>query len=1089
MSAKTPAITNAPQAATSVPKANAPAPARHTLTPVHTALLQRACACGQLPGSGGKCDECDKKNKKNVLQRASSGGPQPASIPSGVNQVLSSPGRPLDGSTRTFMESRFGHDFSHVRIHNDSLAAESAHAVNARAYTVGQDIVFNRAEYQPHTTQGRRLLAHELAHTIQQGDRPQLQSKMEIDPPGSQTEREADQIAQRVMAGGEVSVYQQASTGAFQREALEPECLADISDPSTVAAAYDPSKRDPKESVPGFRAHDVITQDYKSQIGDAKKTKGLAIPGASSAALKSGEESGKGDKVIPSALPPPMDEKSRKGEGRPDLVYRGEKAIELAEIKIATPVHVPLAELQVENYKKYANENPEWLEMRGFPDFKLMQKDRYKPTSPIDVDGKKVKVTWCSPGVIVYKVIAPAKAEGEKEASDTEPYEIKMGALQATLQVPKGAVAKKGDTVPISDSDPAARMISGLILVKLDRKPSGDDIIEAAIETAGDSKESKALPIEISGTKEVIQVSVNKKTRELTKKKSKKTSIPFGYKPMSLGAITETSISQTEGLSGKGYIKPSIPFLKQLDVSFKPGQMFIGKTLGPNDLKEPFPGVRVSEASLGLQLAPEFKPEGKVVFQFGPKGKPPLADATLAVSTDGTGLVAEGKLRVFIPGVDKAEADVTYKGGGDYGAGSWSGTITIESSQIKLPYIESGSLIVQLAPGKGVDVDGKLNLNLPGDNTATVGLKRTERAWLLTGAGKFKVPKVGPVTVIVVYNTSTQHLSVEAKDIEFKIFGFIANLKTLTGEVQPGHNPVFYGSGSVDMKKGKVDGHAELTLNKNEKFTGKGTVKYKFNENLTATASVELDDKERLKFSGEIVIASIKLFEKFGDDKELFSVDLSIPIPGANIGGIGLEARIGGGAKMGYSIGPGTIAPLKFEAGFYPLEEQTDLNLGVSGSLNIPASAYLEANVHADIVLDALIAEIGGGVKVTGTITLQGGLFAPFSATFKQGKIEAELTPELKFALLLGLALSIRAWAKAGVGWLSVKTEKEWTLAKREINTGLGFSIIAPFKYSSDKGPQLPSLGDIKFKKPEITRDKMMSILDQLVSGASEKEV
>jgi hypothetical protein len=86
--------------------------------------------------------------------------------------VLHSPGRPLDAATRASLEPRFGHDFSRVRIHADAKAAESARAVAAHAYTVGSDVVFGAGRYTPGTESGRRLLAHELAHTIQQGAAP-----------------------------------------------------------------------------------------------------------------------------------------------------------------------------------------------------------------------------------------------------------------------------------------------------------------------------------------------------------------------------------------------------------------------------------------------------------------------------------------------------------------------------------------------------------------------------------------------------------------------------------------------------------------------------------------------------------------------------------------------------------------------------------------------------------------------------------------------------------------------------------------------------------------------------------------------------
>jgi len=95
-----------------------------------------------------------------------------ATAPPIVDEVLQSSGEPLEGATRALMEERFGHDFGDVRIHRDARAAESARAVHAEAYTVGRDIVFNSAGFAPHTEMGRRLLAHELTHVVQQNGTP-----------------------------------------------------------------------------------------------------------------------------------------------------------------------------------------------------------------------------------------------------------------------------------------------------------------------------------------------------------------------------------------------------------------------------------------------------------------------------------------------------------------------------------------------------------------------------------------------------------------------------------------------------------------------------------------------------------------------------------------------------------------------------------------------------------------------------------------------------------------------------------------------------------------------------------------------------
>lgn len=91
-----------------------------------------------------------------------------APVPPFVHDVVRGPGLALDGGTRAFMESRLGHDFGQVRVHADSRAADSARAIDARAYTVGHDIVFGAGQYAPGTSHGVRLMAHELAHVAQQ---------------------------------------------------------------------------------------------------------------------------------------------------------------------------------------------------------------------------------------------------------------------------------------------------------------------------------------------------------------------------------------------------------------------------------------------------------------------------------------------------------------------------------------------------------------------------------------------------------------------------------------------------------------------------------------------------------------------------------------------------------------------------------------------------------------------------------------------------------------------------------------------------------------------------------------------------------
>jgi hypothetical protein len=186
-------------------------PVSRPLTPAPRGLIQR-CACGGTPGPDGECAACKRKRLMRLAN-----GPGPASPTPLVDAVVRSSGQPLDPGTRAFMESRFGRysppasprpalaasrpvsrpgdplereahrvagdvlstrpspsgggvDFSRVRVHTDERAAASARSVDADAYTVGSHVVFDRGRYAPATPSGRALIAHELAHVVQQGD-------------------------------------------------------------------------------------------------------------------------------------------------------------------------------------------------------------------------------------------------------------------------------------------------------------------------------------------------------------------------------------------------------------------------------------------------------------------------------------------------------------------------------------------------------------------------------------------------------------------------------------------------------------------------------------------------------------------------------------------------------------------------------------------------------------------------------------------------------------------------------------------------------------------------------------------------------
>jgi Domain of unknown function (DUF4157) len=163
-----------------------------------SASLQRKCACGGSAGPTGECEECRKKRLQRKERKPETETRTNSSVPPMVCEVLGSPGKPLDISVRRFAEPRFDYDFSRVRVHTDLHAAESARAVNALAYTVGRDIVFGAGQYQPSTIEGRKLLAHELTHVVQQGNEAQMPSELRVASADDLYEAEANAVVNSI---------------------------------------------------------------------------------------------------------------------------------------------------------------------------------------------------------------------------------------------------------------------------------------------------------------------------------------------------------------------------------------------------------------------------------------------------------------------------------------------------------------------------------------------------------------------------------------------------------------------------------------------------------------------------------------------------------------------------------------------------------------------------------------------------------------------------------------------------------------------------------------------------------------------------
>lgn len=208
-----------------------------------------------------------------------------------VHDVISGSGSALDEDTRTDMESRMGQDFGDVRVHTGDQADHSARSVSAHAYTVGNNIVFQRGAYEPGTSSGKTLLAHELTHVVQQRSGPvegaPAAGGVSVSDPSDRFEREASANAEKVMSQPAPAAVQASTTpaGTVQRHA----------DDESVQASHDSSlpavqrAGDGEEEETAQAAHDDSLPAVQRE-GDEEETAQAAHDDSLPAVQREGDE-------------------------------------------------------------------------------------------------------------------------------------------------------------------------------------------------------------------------------------------------------------------------------------------------------------------------------------------------------------------------------------------------------------------------------------------------------------------------------------------------------------------------------------------------------------------------------------------------------------------------------------------------------------------------------------------------------------------------------------------------------------------------------------------------------------------------------
>jgi hypothetical protein len=1085
-------------------------------------VLQRKCACGGVPGVDGECAEC---KKKRLLQRSARSSPSGAAVPSVVHDVLREPGVPLESATREDMQQRFGRDFSGVRVHTDPRAAESARAVDAHAYTVGQHIVFDHGRYQPHSASGRHLLSHELAHTVQQHGLQRTGGPIEAaeTPRYRALEREADRAAFAAMAAPPISTAAAPPAFAPSLSRAPAPMLSRVPAPApapgpptgttkvsyttdygtyqvwleTTAGAGKPGGA----NVPGgFFVDKFYLPKEKGPVGkiwqDAADAGALVATIDTSSNEASAEAWQKRDKTPElkaswlQALNWPSDQADAlwsAAGGDSTFPRKDSKACQLdhiVELQIGG-TNVPNNLQALDAFENQSSGGQIKAQVFGLAlliakqftprlDSVRLVFKKVVPSAALECPackGKNKAVTCVDVNCCARDAAIARPGTATNETGKFADYTLAAGAVSAIVEAqptPTGTTEVRDllweSVVPRNKT--AAQLIPGLILLELIQRPKNKgDSVRAGLDPRAGVKGGTRVPdlLQFTDAHEKgggLILPATGKGRSATLKLPSKHPAKIHYRYLSDGSLT-LDFDPSGGIYGKGIITGSIPLLNRLKVpiELKDGTLNL---VGDLPLKgwSPFPQTKVTRADVRLGLVPEFKPEGTIEMILGAESKP-LATAVLTLSADTNGLVAVAKVDVHLPSVDKAGGTVEYRNG------EWSGSIVVSSTQIKIPGVKKGELVVTFT-NAGPAVSGAVDLLIAEKYPATLAVTRNAQGrWLFTGSTVITLPILQPVSISIAYDGD--HFTGEGRT-GFTYKGLGGHLHVI---YRDGH---ITGDGTLDVHKGKANGTITVKLSERQQISGHGDIEYQFSENLVGKLGIDVPEVGPVRVIGGITVPKpIALFRHFGGEKRFFDYHVDIPILGVSVGpiSIGLIARISAGLGAHYGIGPGTLEGVHIVTAFNPLEPDPDIDLEAGAKLVVPAEAGVDLSVRGALGVSAGIASVTGGITVTGSAGLHGALGADVTIRYHRGDFHVKAEAGLSVKPVLGLSLDADVTAEAGAFGFTIERKKVWHLTGWSFPLDAELGMSAPIEYDSKTGLKVPSVNDIKWTTPTVDVDKV----------------
>jgi hypothetical protein len=1034
-------------------------------------------------------------------------GEQPARetprVPPEVQEYLDASrgkGAPLPEKARRMFETRFQRPLDDVRLHDDGSADDAARKLDALAFTRGNDIYFRAGAYDPESQEGQKLLAHELAHVVQQ--RPGVNRRLHRKPaPGL-----GGQVIRRKPpkdAGNKAKDEAPSGTINLSEKKIEidklkvPSFKADKKKGPYIlrkgTREENPTQQGSKwRSYVKKGAEDAVTTRITTLKGEA----GVTQTGDPAWYLKLGALEhyfvGTPSSIGNDNRVPPFDQEGQLRDfdidhqheaqlGGPDIPENMWLLDRVANQAAGRTIYRNINATLREFLQKTA---PAQIDPSKVPSESEARKDWTVEFKALEGDGENVKaVTWLSTD-IGAKLMQHAKLADTKTVERLRGSKDELKLYERTSGGRVQPLKRTGDESKISGWKTPLFEFESVSFTESNAAGNGQGRLEGVAFKNNSTFETAPFKVPIKPLKGVPWGGVVAPG-----------SIEFWrMRALSPLVFPELEFDLTKGFVGRGVLpKPSIKLLEDIELAVViDGNVRLEAVIYAGDLKLPGP-FKVTGGSFILGVGTGgVTVEGRIDFEIEKLAKG-YVQAAAGMKRGGPTVALEGRLDFDTKMFTKAALGLSYKGG------KWGVTGELEVGPGKIKGIKRAAAKVEVLD-ETITAVGEFEPSLKGVDKGTVGFRYNEATGaeitgeILFGSG---VPGVKSGKLAATIRQGKEGYSLSgAVTVEPAVPGLTG---AITGSYEDGG---FLVEAELGYERGRAKGTVKIGVtNQPVGADGKpagppnpdgaliayggGSVTLTITPWLQGTVGLQLKPNGEIEVTGAVRLpSSFEVFPEKRVERQIFSIGIDIPIIGVAVAGqrIGIFATIRGGMSITAGFGPGQLRDVGLTVTYNP-DHPDDTTVTGSGTFYVPAAAALRLTVDGGLGAGIPIVSATAGVSVYGEIGVAGAASAgaaiswtPIAGIVMDARGEIFVEPKFKFGIDAFVDVSADLWITTIELY-----QKKWSLASFEYGSNLRFGLMFPLHYESGKPFDL-SFDQIQWTYPQIEPGELLGgLMKQLV--------